>query len=52
MQAVKTPQKSIRVAIIWLAFFAILAGVLAASFGPKNTEEKLSAVDNTSLSSE
>lgn len=35
MQTIRTPQQSIRLAVIWLAVFAITAGVLAASFGPR-----------------
>jgi hypothetical protein len=37
MQTVRTPQQSIRVAVTWLAVFAIMAGVLAATFGPEIT---------------
>ncbi len=35
MQTVRTPQQSIRLAVVWLAVFAVMAGVLAATFGPK-----------------
>jgi|GEM_PF-6646266 hypothetical protein len=38
----RTPQKSIRLAIIWLAFLAFIAGLLAASFGPENPNPKIS----------
>jgi hypothetical protein len=30
----RTPENAIRLAIFWLGFFALLAGLLAAKFGP------------------
>jgi hypothetical protein len=35
MQQIRTPQQSIRLAVVWLAVFAVMAGVLAATFGPQ-----------------
>jgi hypothetical protein len=33
----RTPEKSIRLAIFWLGFVALAAGLLAAKFGPAPT---------------
>ncbi|MFA6042147.1 MAG: hypothetical protein WCV85_05770 [Patescibacteria group bacterium] len=33
----RTPEKSIRISVIWLAVLAVTAGFLAAHFGPKSS---------------
>ena len=35
MNVARTPQQSIRIAVMWLAIFAVTAGLLAATLGPK-----------------
>ena len=38
----RAPQRSIKLSIIWLAIFVVLAGVLAATYGPKNIPDRIS----------
>ncbi|MFA6587953.1 MAG: hypothetical protein WCT08_02690 [Patescibacteria group bacterium] len=43
----RAPQKSIKLSVIWLAIFVILAGILAATYGPKSIPDKVSSATDS-----